>query len=454
MEKGNEYLEKGSIGKLLFKLALPTVVAQFINLLYNIVDRMYVGRIPGSGSMALAGLGITFPILIFISAFAMLFGMGGASRAAIAMGAKETEKAEKYLGNSFLMLLITSFVLTIVFYVFNKPILFAFGASSQTISYASEYVKIYVVGTVFVQMALGLNAFITNQGFAKTSMATVVIGAVINIALDPILIFGFNMGVKGAATATVISQAVSAVWVIWFLTGRKTVLKLRMKNMKIEKGIIIPIITLGVSPFVMQATECLIQLTFNNGMLKYGGDMYVALMSVLFSLMQVIWMPMQGVAQGAQPIIGYNFGAKNYDRVKKTFRLLFTVNIIYSLVFVGTVIAFPKMFLSIFTNDKELINMGVVYMQVFFAGMSIAGAQSACQQTFLALGEAKISAFLALLRKVILILPLALILPRIAGLGVWGLVLSEPISDVIAVMTTTIMFRIRSKKFFKPAQSA
>lgn len=436
------------IRPLLFKMAIPTVLAQLVNLLYNIVDRMYVGRIPETGSLSLAGLGVTMPIIMLVSAFAMLAGMG-ASRAAIAMGKGDNDEAERYLGNSAMLLIIFSALLGSVFYIFREKILLLFGASQNTLPYASDYISIYLIGTVFVQLTLGLNMFITNQGFTKISMATICIGAILNIALDPVFIYGLHMGVKGAALATIISQAVSAVWVIAFLSGKKTILKIKPKNMRLSGEIVISILSLGVSPFIMQATECLIQLTFNNGMLKYGNDMYVALMSVLFSLTQLIWLPLSGVAQGAQPIIGYNYGAKQFDRVKSAFKLQLTISLVFSFVVTAFVLIFPKVFVGMFTNDSALLDIAGNSTRVYIAGMLIMGAQSACQQTFLALGEAKISLFLACLRKIILLIPLALILPKIGNLGVWGLFLAESVSDVLAASTTTTLFFIRSRKLLK-----
>ena len=442
-------LAKAPVTGLLFRLAVPTVLAQLVNLLYSVVDRIYVGHIPETGSLALAGMGVTFPIVMLISAFAMLAGAGGAPRAAIAMGEGDNERAEKILGNCAMLLIIFSVVLSAFFLLTKDKILLMFGASESTLPYASDYVGIYLLGTVFVQLVLGLNMFITNQGFTKISMATVCIGAVINIILDPIFIYALHMGVKGAALATIIAQAASCVWVVKFLTGRKTILKIRLKNLKLNRAVVLSVLSLGISPFVMNATECLIQLTFNNGMLKYGSDLHVALMSVLFSLTQLIWMPMQGFSQGAQPIISYNFGAKNTDRVKKAFRVLFAASVIFSVAVIGVIEAFPDVFLRLFTSDAELINIGRNGVRVFLAGMAIMGAQSACQQTFLALGEAKISMFLACLRKIILLFPLALILPKIGGMGVWGLLLAEPVSDVIAACTTTVMFAVRSKQILK-----
>lgn len=448
MENQNP-LETAPVTKLIFKLAIPTVLAQLVNLLYNIVDRIYVGRIPETGSLSLAGLGVTFPIILLVSAFAMLAGMGGASRAAVKMGAKDNDTAEKILGNSTMLLIIFSVVLASVFMLTKDWILLRFGASEATLPYASDYITIYLVGTVFVQLALGLNMFITNQGFTKTSMLTVCIGAVLNIVLDPIFIYAFGMRVKGAALATIISQAVSCLWVVKFLTGKKTILKIRLKNLKLKKDIVISVLSIGISPFIMQATECLIQLTFNNGMLRYGNDLYVALMSILFSLMQLIWLPLQGFAQGASPVIGYNFGARKIDRVKKAFYVQFIVSIAFSIVTIGMVEMFPNFFLRLFTNDTELIKIGTNTTRLFLAGMAVMGAQSACQQTFLALGEAKTSMFLACLRKIILLFPLALILPHVANMGVWGLLMAEPISDVIAATCTTAMFYWQSKKILR-----
>lgn len=445
----NTELGTGKIGQLVVKLAIPTMLAQLVNLLYNIVDRIYVGRIPEVGSLALAGLGVTFPIIMLVAAFAALAGNGGASRAAIAMGAGDIKKAERILGNSASLLVIFSVVLTVVFLIVKDPILLMFGASENTLPYASEYITIYLIGTVFVQLSLGLNAFITNQGFTKTSMATVCIGAALNIILDPVFIFVFDMGVKGAALATILSQAVSCVWVVAFFRGKRTVLKLRRHNFRLERKTAAAILSLGVSPFIMQLTECLVQLTFNNGMLKYGNDMYVALMSILFSMLQVVWMPISGLSQGVQPIIGYNYGARKLDRVKKAFKLMFMANLGFSLVVVGFVELFPQAFISMFTGDAAIIEIGTPAVRVYMAGMALMGAQSACQNTFIALGEAKISLFLAFLRKIILILPLALILPLIGGLGVWGLFLAEPISDVIAVAVTTTMFAVSSRRLLK-----
>ncbi len=452
--KDDNILARERVSRLIIRLAVPTVLAQLVNLLYNIMDRVYVGRIAGVGSLALAGLGVTFPIIMLVSAFASLMGMGGAPRAAIAMGKGDNDGAEKILGNSVCLLTVTALVLSVIFMLTRNKILLAFGASENTLRYASEYISVYLIGTVFVQLSLGLNMFITNQGFGKTSMATVCIGAVLNIVLDPIFIFGLNMGVRGAALATVISQAVSCAWVIMFLTGKRTIIKIRPKNLRLNAGIVKLILSLGISPFVMQTTECLIQLTFNTGMLKYGNDMYVALMSIFFSITQLIWMPVQGLSQGAAPVISYNYGAGNTERVKRAFFLLFTASLVFSFAVIAVLEMFPQLFIGIFTDDGELIALGKNALRLFMAGMSLMGMQSACQQTFLALGEAKVSAFLAAERKLMLLLPLALILPRAADLGVWGLFLAEPVSDIIAVCTTVGMFKHKSRVFFgeKPSR--
>lgn len=446
--ENNNVLGTAPIGRLIIKMSLPTIAAQIVNLLYNIVDRMFVGRIPGVGSLALAGLGVTFPIIMLISAFAMLAQMG-APLASIEMGRNDYKRAEKYLGNSVTMMIFFSVVLAVFFYITKDKILLAFGASENTLPYASEYISVYLIGTLFVQATLALNPYITNQGFSKTSMATICIGAVMNIILDPIFIFVFEMGVKGAALATIISQLVSCVWVLKFLTGRKTLIKIRLSNLMPNKKIILTTLALGVSPFIMNATECIIQLTFNTGMIKYGNDMYVAIMSILFSVMQFVWLPLSGLAQGVQPIIGFNYGAGNNERVKKAFRSLFTICMVFSVVVIAVIELVPGGFLGLFSNDAELINTGKNALRLFMVGMAVMGAQSACQQTFLALGQAKISMFLAILRKIILLLPLAIILPPIGGLGVWGLFLAEPISDVLAAATTTTLFMIRSKKILK-----
>lgn len=442
-QKRNTDLGKDPLGKLLLKLAIPSILAQLVNMLYNIVDRIYIGHIPREGALALTGVGLCFPIIILVMAFSCLVGMGGAPRAAIFMGRGEEEKAQKILGNCVTLLTVISVALTIIFLVFGEDLLYLFGASDSTIFYALPYMRIYVCGTIFVQFALGLNAFITTQGFATVSMATVVIGAVLNIILDPVFIYACHMGVKGAALATILSQAVSAVWVIAFLCGKKTKLRIQRKNLKLKGEYILPVLALGVSPFVMQSTESLINISFNSSLSRYGGDMAVGAMTILSSIMQLVWLPLSGLTQGAQPIISYNFGAGNYERVKKTFRMLLVSALSFSIVMGGIILLFPEVFVTIFNNDsKELFDITVWAMRIYMAGTMILGIQSACQQTFLALGQAKISLFLACLRKVILMIPLIFILPNFFEDKVFGVFLAEPVSDIIAVIVTGTTFLI------------
>ncbi len=436
----NNKLGTEKIGKLLFSLALPSITAQLVNMLYNIVDRIYIGHMPNIGSDALTGVGITMPIIIIISAFSSLIGMGGAPRAAIKMGEQNDKEAEKILGSCFSALLIISFVLTLIFLIFGEKLLWIFGASSDTINYGMEYLSIYVCGTIFVQMTLGLNSFISTQGYAKFSMLTVIIGAVTNIILDPILIFGFNMGVRGAAVATVLSQALSAVWVLNFLTGTKTKLKIRRENLKIDKAIILPVLVLGMSPFIMQSTESLLNIAFNFSLKKYGGDIAVGSMTILSSLMQILHLPLVGLTQGAQPITSYNYGAKNNNRVKSTFNLLIKSAFIYTLIMWFLMMIFTNTFVSIFTNDPLLKNYAVWAARIYMATAFVMAAQNSCQQTFVALGQAKVSMFLALLRKIVLLIPLIFILPIFFENKAFAVFLAEPVSDFIAASVTTITF--------------
>ena len=429
---------------LIFSLALPTALAQLVNMLYNIVDRIYVGHIPGSGSLALAGLGVTYPIIVLITAFSNLIGMGGAPRASVAMGRGDYKTAEKILGNCITLLIVLSVVLSVVFTIYGEPVLRAFGASENTLPYAMAYLRIYLMGTIFVQFTLGMTPFITNQGFAKTSMATTCIGAVCNIVLDPVFIYGFNMGVEGAAIATILSQAVSAVWVLIFFTGKRSVLRIRKENLIPAGRTLALVLSLGVSPFLMTATECVIQLAFNTGAATYGGDSAVAIMSILFSVAQIANLPVQGFCQGAQPVVGFNFGARKLERVRQAFKIMLAVSMGVTTVVVGAVELAPQLFLGLFSNDAELIALGTAPLRIYMLGFFFMGAQLACQQTFLGLGEAKISMFIALLRKVILLLPLSLVIPRVFGaLGLSqlvGLYVAEPVSDIISASTCTILF--------------
>ena len=408
-------LGKEPIGHLLFVLAVPSIISQVVNALYNMVDRMYIGHIPGEGAAALTGLGVCFPVIMIVSAFAALMGMGGAPRASILMGKKDNEGAEKILGNCFSALVITAVVLTALVLVFKRPLLMMFGASENTIGYAESYLNIYAVGTIFVQLTLGLNAFIAAQGFSKISMMTVVIGAVTNIVLDPIFIFGFDMGVQGAALATVLSQAISAVWAIRFLSGKDTVLRLKKENFKIKKEIMLPCIGLGAAPFIMQSTESILVLCFNSSLLKYGGDLAVGAMTILSSVMQFAMLPLQGLTQGGQPIISYNFGANNAERVRKGFRFLLISAVVYAAGIWAVSELAPGVFVTIFTNDPQLAEFAKWAMRIYMAAVVLMGAQIACQQTFIAFGNSKISAFLAMFRKIIVLIPLIYIMPHMVS---------------------------------------
>lgn len=449
MTKPQNELATEKEGKLLFKLALPAITAQLINMLYNLVDRMYIGHIPEIGSTALTGVGVTLSIIMLITAFSSLVGMGGAPQAAIKMGEGNNDHAEKILGNCVSLLVLISLTLTVVFQLFREPILLAFGASEITLPYATDYISIYLLGTISVQIALGLNAFISSQGFAKTSMFTVLIGAIINIILDPIFIFVFNMGVKGAALATILSQTISAIWVIRFLTSNKTILKIKKKNLRLEANIILPIIALGISPFIMTSTEAAISVCFNTSLLKYGGDLAVGAMTILMSLNQLVMLPIQGLSQGAQPILSFNYGACNMERVKKTFKLLLTCCLAYTLVFTAIIHLFPEVFISLFSNTKELTEITVWALHIFLAATAIFGIQIACQQTFVAIGQAKYSLFLACLRKIILLIPLIFILPNFFENKVFAVFLAEPVSDFIAVTVTGTLFFMNFSKILK-----
>lgn len=438
--ENKEFLGTERIGKLLFKLALPSVVAQLVNLLYNMVDRVYIGHMENVGSLALTGVGVCMPVILLVSAFAALVGMGGAPQVSIYMGKKDYKTAEKIMGNCFVFLIFISIVLTGFLYIFGEDLLLIFGASENTIGYAIDYMNIYVIGTIFVQMALGMNMFITCQGFTKISMLSVVIGAVLNIILDPILIFNFNMGVKGAALATIISQAVSAVWVVSFLAGKKSGIRLKKENFKVDFRILLPCLALGVSPFIMQATESVINICFNSSLLKYGGDVAVGAMTVLSTVMQFSMLPLQGLTQGAQPITSYNYGAGNPDRVKQSFKLLLISCFVYSMLLWSLVMIMPDKFVLMFNSDPELVSYGSWAMRIYFAVLGIFGIQIACQQTFIAIGNAKTSLFLAVFRKIILLIPLIYILPNFFADKAMAVYLAEPVADIIAVITTTILF--------------
>jgi len=451
--KKEQDLGSDNIGRLMFSLAVPAITAQVVNMLYNIVDRIYIGHIPEIGPTALTGVGICFPIITLIMAFSSLVAMGGAPQAAIAMGQKNNGKAEQILGNCFTSLLAVAAALTAVFLIFGEPILLAFGASGNTIGYANDYLRIYVIGTVFVQISLGMNMFITTQGFAKTSMLTVVIGAALNIALDPLFIFVFDMGVQGAALATIISQGVSAAWVLKFLTGKRTTLRIKRSCMAVKPKVMLPVLALGVSPFIMQSTESLLSVALNTSLLKYGGDIAVGAYTVLGSIMQIVNLPMQGLFQGAQPITSYNYGAQNFDRVKKSVRLLLTCAVTYGVLFWLALMLVPQVFVGMFTSDAALTEMTVWAMRIFLAGVFAFGFQGSFQNSFLALGQAKVSLMLALLRKIVLLIPLIYIMPMFFENKLFGVFVAEPIADIIAAIVTTISFLAWARKNLNKPQT-
>ena len=428
---------------LLLRLALPAIAAQLVNALYNMVDRMYIGHMAADGDLALTGLGLTFPIIMFISALSALVGMGGGSRAAITMGEGDRDKAEGILGSCVALLLVMSVAATALFQIFRDPLLNLFGASGATLPYASAYLKIYLWGTVSVQAALGLNNFITTQGFSTRAMSTVVVGAAINIVLDPVFIYGLDMGVQGAALATVIAQTVSAAWAVAFLLGKKTKLRLRWSKVRLDGRLLAPVVAIGVSPFIMQSTESLVMICFQSSLQAYGGDPAVGAVTIASSVMQTVWMPFQGLAQGAQPIIGFNYGAGQLDRVKETFKLLCIWSASFAAVMWALIELFPGVFVAIFNNKPELVSIATWTLRVYMAGMVALGVQSACQQTFVALGQAKISLLLALLRKIILLIPLIYLFPLILGDKVLAVFLAEPAADLIAGISAAAVFARR-----------
>jgi len=452
--KPKQDMGTGSVKKLMVQMAVPALVGQVVNLLYNIVDRIYIGHIPEIGGAALTGVGLFTPILMLITAFAMMAGSGGAPRAAISMGQGDKERAEKIMGNSFTVLMGFAVILTVVFYFACPTLLRWFGASDATLPYAVEYGRIYILGSVFVLVTMGMNVFITTQGFAKISMLTTVIGAATNIILDPILIFGLNMGVKGAAIATVSSQAISAVWIMKFLTGKKTILRLKKENLKLVPSVILPCLGLGVSTFVMLSTESILSISFTSSLSRYGGDVAVGAMTVLTSINQLMTMPLSGVCQGGQPLISYNYGARKYDRVKEAFFCQFFTCVAYTVVFWAVIQMAPSFFAGIFTSDAALVEYTAWAIKVFLAlGFSV-GFQISCQQAFMALGQAKISLVMALLRKVFLLIPLIFILPNFFADKAFAVFLAEPISDIVAAAVTTFMFFRFFIKLMKEGKAA
>lgn len=455
MNEEKDFLGTEPVGRLLFRLAVPTVTAQLINMLYNIVDRIYIGHIPEEGAMALTGVGVCMPLIMIVSAFAAFVAYGGAPRATIFMGKGEYEKAEETLGNCFVVQVIISVLLTAALLLWNRDFLLAFGASANTVDYGVAYMNIYALGTIFVQMTLGMNAFITAQGFARTGMLSVLIGAVANIILDPIFIFGLRMGVRGAALATILSQAMSCAWVLLFLVGKKTHLRIRVQNMKLEKAIVLPCLALGLSNFVMQASESVISVCFNSSLLRYGGDIAVGAMTILTSVMQFAMLPMQGLGQGAQPIISYNFGAGNVKRVKDAFRLLLKSSLIYSCLLWIFVMLFPQGFAAMFTSDGSLLSYTQMALRIYMGSMFLFGIQMACQMTFISLGNAKASILVAVMRKFILLLPLIYIMPHIFTADkARAVYMAEPVADFLAICFTSVLFYFQFKKALRQMQGA
>ena len=453
MEDKKAFLGTAPVGRLLLRLALPTVVAQIINMLYNVVDRIYIGHMPADGDLALTGVGVCMPIIMIISAFAALVSSGGAPRASIHLGKGETDTAERILGGCLTLQLVISTLLTVLLVIFNRPLLLAFGASENTIEYAAAYMSIYALGTVFVQLTLGMTAFITAQGFTRISMLSVVIGAAANIALDPLFIYGFNMGVRGASLATVLSQSLSCLWVVSFLVSKRSILRIRKENLTLSPRIILPCLALGSATFVMQASESVISVCFNSSLLGYGGDIAVGAMTILTSVMQFAQLPLLGIAQGAQPILGYNYGAKNPVRVKKTYRILLVICLTYSLVIWGLVLLFPRVFASVFTPDAALLDFTAQVLPIYFFGVGIFGIQIACQMTFVSLGNAPSSVIVAVVRKFILLIPLIYIVPRLVENPTFGVYLAEPIADILAVTFTAVLFFFQFCKAMKAIES-
>jgi len=453
MMDNKEMLGTAPIGRLLFKLALPTVVAQLVNMLYNVVDRIFIGHMPVGGDMALTGVGVCMPIIMIVSAFSCLVGAGGAPRASIFMGKKDMESAEKTMGGCFAATVIMSLLLTAVMLIWNRPLLLAFGASENTIEYACSYLKVYAVGTIFVQLTLGMNAFITAQGFTRISMLSVVIGALTNIALDPLFIYVFDMGVRGAALATIISQALSTAWVLAFLCGRKTLLMLKREHVRLDMKIILPCMALGSAAFIMQASESVIFVCFNSSLLKYGGDIAVGAMTILSSVIQLVWLPINGIAQGAQPITSYNYGAGNVQRVKKTFRLLLISCTSFSFVVWLAVMLMPRELASLFTPDDTLLDFTQRVLPIYMGTTCLFGIQTACQMTFVAIGYALTSVIVASMRKFGLLLPLIYLVPHLVNDPITGVYLAEPIADFLAVTFTVIMFSIQFRKAMRKMEN-
>ena len=449
MVKDKTFLGTEPIGRLMLRLAIPTVIAQLVNMLYNIVDRIYIGHMPGDGSLALTGVGVCMPLIIIVSAFAAFVSSGGAPRASISMGRDDVEGAEQILGGCVTLQIGISVVLTAVMLIWNRDLLLLFGASENTIGYASSYMNVYAIGTIFVELTLGLNAFITAQGFATAGMLTVLIGALVNIALDPLFIFALDMGVRGAALATVISQGISCVWVIAFLRGKKTILRIKPQNLTRGLKLLPPCIALGLAAFIMQASESVLAMCFNSSLLKYGGDIAVGAMTILTSVQQFAMMPLQGIAQGAQPITSYNYGARNSARVKKSFQLLLTVSLTYTVLLWLAVMLAPGAFAHLFTTNEALIEFTTHAMRIYCAALFFLGIQIACQMTFVSIGNAPCSIIVAVLRKFVLLIPLIFILPHFFADQTSAVYLAEPVADLLAMLFTVVMFATQFKKALK-----
>ena len=449
MQKNSDFLGTAPLGRLMFQLALPTIAAQLINMLYNIVDRIYIGHMPEVGDLALTGVGVCMPLIMVVSAFAALISAGGAPRASIFLGQGDHESAERTMGSCFSLQVIVSVILTVVLLLGNRFFLMAFGGSENTIGFATDYMGIYALGTIFVQLTLGMNAYITAQGFSKISMMTVLIGAICNIILDPIFIFGLGLGVRGAALATILSQGISCAWVLKFLTGKKTVLRLQRSRLTIQWELVLPCIALGLSPFIMQVTESLIAVCFNSSLLRYGGDVAVGAMTILTSVMQFAMMPIQGLAQGAQHITSYNYGARNVERVKKSFRLLLATSLTYSMTIWALIMLFPHVFAGIFTPDPVLLDFTAGVLRIYCLGLGIFGIQLACQMTFVAIGNAMSSILAACMRKLVLLVPLIFIMPLLMENKTMAVYTAEPVADVLAVAFTSTLFAVQFKKALK-----
>lgn len=449
MEQNKDFLVKEPIGKLLFRLAIPTVIAQMINMLYNIVDRIYIGHIPEVGALALTGVGVCMPLIMILSAFAALVGNGGAPRASILLGKGDSRSAEKIIGNCFTLQILISIVLTVIMLLGGKTFLLAFGASENTIEYAVSYFNIYAIGTIFVQLTLGMNMFITAQGFTKIGMYSVLIGAVINIVLDPIFIFACGLGVRGAALATILSQGCSCIWVLHFLFGKKTTLRIKKENLRLVPKVFLPCLALGASLFIMQASESVISVCFNSSLLKYGGDVAVGAMTILTSAMQFAMLPLQGLGQGAQPIMSYNYGAKNPDRVKGAFFLLLKASLVYSIILWAFIMIFPQVFAGIFTTDAALLAFTKKALRIYLAAMFLFGIQISCQMAFNSLGKALSSIVVAVVRKFVLLIPLIYIMPAVLQDKTSAVYMAEPVADTIAVTFTAILFFFQFRKAMK-----